>query len=391
MDNGMNQTICGRNFCGIVLISISCFATTSFAVETVTIEQNGKTQTIVGKVLVEALDGGMLLLADDGAQWMLQPNEIKDRKHDEKPFEPLTPEKLEDRLLAEMPDGFRVHRTAHYTICYNTSKSYAEWCGQLYERLYRAFFNYWKTRGWELSDPEFPLVALVFDTRQAFADYGRPELGDTVDNIIGYYNMRTNRVYMYDLTGADGIKRVAPRIRDTALISQILMQPGAERTVATIVHEATHQIAYNCGMQVRFADNPFWVSEGLAVFFESPDVDNSRGWKTVGVVNQVHLYNFHKFLRSRAADSLETLLSTDERFHDPKKAGDAYSEAWALNYFLLNRRKKQYVTYLKKLAEKPPLLQEAPEERMSLFKEVFGDIEELDKDFVEYILRVKQQ
>jgi len=372
----------------VVLLLVACL-NTARAVETVTFERDGKTQTVSGKVLIEALDGGMMLLSDDGMMWTLQPDEIKDRQHDEQPFQPLTPEKMEARLLAEMPPGFRVHRTMHYTICYNTSKPYAEWCGALYERLYKAFNNYWKTRGWKLSDPEFPLVALVFDTKETFASYGRPELGDSIDSIIGYYNMRTNRVNMYDLTGADGIKRVAPRISDTALINQILMQPAAERTVATIVHEATHQLAYNCGMQMRFADNPYWVSEGLAVYFESPDVDNSKGWRTVGVINRVHLTNFQKHLHERTPDSLPALLSTDARFRDPQLAGQAYSEAWALNYFLLNRRTKQYVTYLKKLSEKKPLLQDTPEERVVIFGEVFGDLNELDKDFVQFIKKLK--
>ena len=40
--------------------------------------------------------------------------------------------------------------------------------------------------------------------------------------------------------------------------------PDWERNVATIIHEATHQLAYNSGMQRRYADNPMWVSEGLA-------------------------------------------------------------------------------------------------------------------------------
>ena len=42
--------------------------------------------------------------------------------------------------------------------------------------------------------------------------------------------------------------------------------------MATIVHEATHQIAFNCGMQQRYADIPLWLCEGMAVYFEAPDL-----------------------------------------------------------------------------------------------------------------------
>jgi hypothetical protein len=364
-----------------------CRATS--ALETVVFERGGKTEQVEGQLLVHALDGGLLLLAPDGMMWMIQPGEIQSRTSDERPFVPLNQEEMAEKLLAEMPEGFRVYQTPHYTICYNTSLSYAQWCGGLYERLYRGFFNYWKTRGWNLKDPDFQLVALVFDSRESFNAYAEEELGDAADSVIGYYNMRSNRVNMYDLTGGDELKRIAPNISDMALINQILSRPGAERTVATIVHEATHQLSYNCGMQTRFADNPLWVSEGLAVFFESPDFKSARGWKTIGVVNRVHLDNFRRFALERPEDSLATLLRDDTRFRDPQRATDAYSEAWALNYYLLKRRSDDYVEYLQRLAEKKPLLQDGSEDRLALFEEVFGDPAALNAEFVRFILHLR--
>jgi hypothetical protein len=354
----------------------------------VQIRRDGNTERVEGKVLVQAVDGGLLLLSPDGQLWMIQPGEIVDRSQDERPFHPLTQDEISTQLLQELP-GYRIHKTQHYIICYNTSDVYAEWCGALYERLYRGFFNFWKTRGWELQDPEMPLVALVFANRASFAEYSRPELGEAVNSVIGYYNMRTNRVNMYDLTGVDEFRKFAPRVNSTAHINQILSQPGAERTVATIVHEATHQLAYNSGMQVRFADNPLWVSEGLAMFFEAPDYKNEKGWRSIGMVNMVHLVNYRQYLAQRPQDSLRTLLADDKRFHEGDQVGTAYSEAWALNYFLLNRHRNDYVTYLKRLAEQKPLLQNAPEQRVALFQDVFGDLTELDQELVRFYQRLR--
>jgi hypothetical protein len=194
---------------------------------------------------------------------------------------------------------------------------------------------------------------------------------------------------MYDLTGVDEYKRLAPRISNAAHINQILSQPAGERTVATIVHEATHQLAYNCGLQVRFADNPIWVSEGLAVFFEAPDFKSDRGWRTVGAINHVHLQGFRESLATRTPDSLLSLLADNQRFQDPKQAAQAYSEAWALNYFLLNRRRDDYVAYLRKLSAKPPLLQDTPPDRIALFKETIGDLQSLDAELVKYMQRLR--
>jgi hypothetical protein len=168
------------------------------------------------------------------------------------------------------------------------------------------------------------------------------------------------------------------------------MRPDAERTVATIIHEATHQLAFNCGLQQRYADIPLWVSEGIAVYFETPDLRSSRGWRGIGAVNQARLAQFRKYLASRPRDSLQSLLADDTRFRQARSAVDAYAEAWALNYFLLHRYARQYAAYLNILADKKPLLYDEPRERIRLFERKLGKpLEELDAEFVRYMVRLR--
>ena len=241
------------------------------------------------------------------------------------------------RLLAELPPGFRVHPTTHYLIFYDTSPAYAQWCGSLFERLYMAFTNFWTRKGFELRQPEFPLVAVVFADKQSYLKFSRPELGEAGESIIGYFGMTSNRMTMYDLTGVESQGAGRARNRTAAQINQILAQPDALRTVATIVHEATHQIAFNCGLHTRLSDCPLWFSEGIAMYFETPDLRSPKGWSGLGAVNQTRLERFRQYLAARPANSLETLLRDDRRFRDPKQALDAYAEAWALTYFLLQQ------------------------------------------------------
>jgi hypothetical protein len=77
-------------------------------------------------------------------------------------------------------------------------------------------------------------------------------------------------------------------------INEMLSQPAAVPLVATIVHEATHQIAFNCGLQQRYADIPLWLCEGMAVYFEAPDLTSTRGWRGIGRVNYPRLETFRK-------------------------------------------------------------------------------------------------
>jgi hypothetical protein len=358
------------------------------ALEYVTINQNGSQQELVGKLEVEAEDGGIMLLTADGVLWPLPKEEIVSRKSDDKPFVPLAAEEIAKKLTAELPAGFKIHQTKNYLICYNTSQAYAQWVGGLFERLNAAFYNYWTRRGIEMRPPQFPLVALVFDSKASYAQHARGELGDATGSIIGYYSLKTNRMTMYDLTGVEEFGG-GGRATTAARVNQILNKPGAERTVATIVHEATHQLAFNSGLQVRYADIPMWVSEGLAIYFETPDLESKTGWRNIGGVNRVNLVNYRKAAADGKLVSLEQLLTGDKEFRDPNTAPTAYAQAWALNYFLLKTRGEQYAKYLQAQAAQAPLVIVEPPERIKQFQEALGsDTTEIEADFLKFMRNV---
>ena len=357
------------------------------ALDHLTIKQGEATREIVGRIEVEAADGGVMLLARDGGLWPVEKDNLVNRRADPKPFAPFTSAELAKQLAIELP-GFKTFQTQHFLIHYNTSPAYAKWVGSLFEGLHKAFYNYWSRRGAVLHEAEFPLVALVFDGQASFAKYAHAEIGERAGSLIGYYNLKTNRIVMCDLTGVETSSGVNDR-NAAARINQILSQPGAERTVATIVHEATHQLAFNSGLQVRFADVPFWVSEGIAIYFETPNLDSTKGWRNIGAVNRVNLVGFRQYLARRKPGSLELLLSDDKRFQDASTAADAYAEAWALNYYLLQTKSEAYVKYLAALAEQKPLIDVEPAERLRQFKQFFGpDLNSVETDFLRYMRSV---
>ena len=359
------------------------------AMDQVTLRRDGKTLEVTGRLLVKAQDGGLLMLARDGTIWAITPDEQVAHTSDDRAFEPYSRDELSQRLLKQLPSGFRVHRTTHYLIFHDTSSAYAQWCGSLFERLYLAFTNYWTHKGFELAPPEFPLVAIVFAERQAYLKFSRPDLGEMGESVIGYFGLTSNRMTMYDLTGLEAEGRGAGRGKTTVQINQILAQPDALPTVATIVHEATHQIAFNCGLHTRLSDCPLWFSEGIAVYFETPDLSSPKGWKGVGAVNQPRLERFRQYLETRPVNSLETLIRDDTRFRDAKQALDAYAEAWALTYFLIQKHSKAYVAYLAMLSKKPPLGEDGPEKRLDQFRQIFGELGPLDADFMRYVARLR--
>ena len=74
----------------------------------------------------------------------------------------MNADELAASLLKDLPSNFDVYQTRHYVILYSTSRTYAKWCGALFERLYMAFQNFWDRKKLNVQEPEFPLVAIVF-------------------------------------------------------------------------------------------------------------------------------------------------------------------------------------------------------------------------------------
>lgn len=340
--------------------------------------------TSIGEVVAEYGDGSLVLLTPDGQLWELLNEQILSREATDEEMQPLSSEEIFAQFKEQLPPGFSISKTKHYVFVHNTSEAYARWVGQLFERLHRGFYNYWG-RSLKLEEPRFPLVAVIFRDKASYLQYSERRIGESARAMIGFYNIKSNRVITYDLTGIDGMVPPGVNVPSSRLINQVLSRPQAERTVATIVHEAVHQIAYNSGMQTRMADNPLWLSEGMAMFFESPDFKAAQGW-AMGKVNYHNLRLFGQYLPSRPADSLTTLLADDTRFRQQPSASKAYSESWALTYFLIKTKRKQYAAYIKELSELPAMGETSARERIDVFKKHFGeDLSELDQKFIRYM------
>jgi hypothetical protein len=344
----------------------------------------GNQETREGRVRVEAVDGGLLL--EDRAQqlWTIPGEKRKSLTDTGLLFQHFSAEELGRQMLAEFGEGFEIVRTDHYVICTNAGKPYAQWCGDLLERLLSAFLTHWRGKPLSLERPSTPLPVIVFATAEEFARFAARDASPATAESKGYYSVRTNRIVIYDLTAGNNAEPAKTRADIERKIA------ARAFNVATVVHEATHQMAFNCGLHTRYADNPVWLTEGMAMYFETPDLNNRTGWRTIGQINRARLKQFQQSLPKRnSPGSLVAVISSDERLTTAETAAEAYAEAWALSYFLIKKRRAQYADYLHKLSQKKPLLWNKPEERLAEFKAAFGDIEKLDQEFLRYFSRIR--
>lgn len=340
----------------------------------------GDEQTTAGKIVKETPEGIVLLVDRGGRLWPILPQRISKREETGETFKPFTPEEMAAELKKELGDGFETHVTRHYVLCSEASREYAKWAGLLFERLMAAFNTQLDRRPLDLREPEFPLCAIILKDERRYREFALEDAGPEVLEALGYYSNLSNRMVMYDLTA--GLSGRPPQ--DVLELSRKLA--GQIANVSTIVHEATHQIAFNSGLHVRLADNPFWLVEGMAMYFETPDLKNVSGWKTVGALNQMRLRDYKEYVQTRRKPgSLEAMLTADEKFQTANTALDSYAEAWALTHFLIERKRAAYVDYLDKLSEKQTLEQDEPAVRVAEFEAAFGKIEDVEKELAKFI------
>jgi len=343
-------------------------------------------RSVAGAVVAEAADGGLLLEDSDQRYELLQPDVIASREGMQPPAAE-TPRDLGKRIVADLPAGFDVHVTRHYVICFDTSRDYAKWAGALFERLHEAFIGSWTRAGLAVHDPGRPLVVVIFADRRDYEACAIRDVGAGAERVSGYYSFLTNRVTTYDLTASDGLPR-PPGGGPGRLGLEILARPEAEGLVATVVHEATHQMAFNCGMHRRLAPVPLWVCEGVATYFETPDLRSTTGWRGIGALNEPRLA---KFRESYQAGDLERIVADDARFRDATTAVDAYAAGWAVTWFLMETRRDAFVRYLALLAEKQPCTEYDRATRLRDFEAAFGAPAELEPDFLRHMRRAERR
>jgi len=294
------------------------------------------------------------------------------------------------KLIEEFGKDFSVKTTEHYLFVYDTSEGYVDWCARLFENLEDGFRRFAAKNELELKERVEPMVVVVFATKREFVQYAAKETGSP-DKIAAYYNMQTNRVVLYDLSETEGASDASTKRRRELLETrEFLSRPNAAFNTATIVHEATHQIAFNRGLFLRFGPVALWTIEGLSLLFETPNGKASQGgwgYRSSFPTNERQLALFKNFANTtRQQDPIRDLIR-QSAFHNDIQG--SYSTSWALFFYLYKKQPKELAKYLTEVASKPPCVVYTPEERVADFEKYFGDDwEKLTKNLLRFVRKL---
>jgi hypothetical protein len=276
---------------------------------------------------------------------------------------------MRERLQHEFDLRFEVSPTRHYLVVHPRGQR-DEWANR-FEDLYNRFGHYFRVRGFSLQEPPYPMVAIVFRDQAEYFRHAAASGTPMHPNTLGHYDPSSNRVFLFDETAGNS-------------------KADWSENAVTIIHEATHQTAFNVGVHGRFAVQPRWLVEGLATMFEAPGVWSARYDHTqADRVNRGRLDGFRRFAASRRQPgSLAMLLTSDDAFRsDPD---GAYAEAWALSFYLCETQPKLYAAFLERTAQRPVFTNYPAGERMADFQAIFGgDLKLLEAKFSRYMKEVK--
>lgn len=265
---------------------------------------------------------------------------------------------IRERLSRELGSQFKVTATGQYVVAGPPES--VERLAPLFEGLYRECLTTFSSRGVKVQPPSTPLIALILTDRSRFEEYCRAENVTPQPGLRGFYLPTSNRVALYDTGKQSGLD-------------------------ATILHEATHQVAFNIGIHSRLAVTPKWVVEGLATAFEREAFRlNDRRSRVEARVNPERYAWFQRLRKERYLPrSLGSFLQSDKLFETATL--DAYSQAWALTFFLMETRSAEYATYLRALAQRDPLADYPAEARQRDFEQAFGrDLFLLETHFLRF-------
>jgi len=303
---------------------------------------------------------------------------------------------------------FKEERSKHYVLCYDGKlPAQVKQRLQRLEENMRGFYYWFALRGKALPVPDKKLIAFLVDNKETFLAQHKDIFDDVELTSDGFYDRRENIVvfsaYRLDeayaaldsitrpmwssgkFTPSDllhGKKELGVADNENARAQTLVLLQKAmqeESEFNSVSHEGTRQILDTIGYLPKGVEIPKWFDFGVASLFETP---KAAFWHGTGAQNQTYLAQFQVWNSEKKLDKATDALMgviTDRYFRRVASAKNkensenrAKTLAWALIYYLSEKKLDGLIQYCKQLRELPRDL-ELNEEILALtFARAFG-------------------
>ncbi|HPF41325.1 MAG TPA: DUF1570 domain-containing protein [Phycisphaerae bacterium] len=303
-------------------------------------------------------------------------------------------------------EGFKVRRSMHYSIIYNTSEEDVAVFEYAIEKTYRACAKWCIGMGLEIHQPKKKLLTHFFNDFREYQAYsvlmGSPVSGP---GTAGFYHPMTNYSYFYNFRNTPGFKNAklnidqqitqladmlrrgdVPSDQKRAIRAQIrqlratqnrINTFGGDTTEEVLQHEVAHQVLFNIGFHneqaaLQFA-NPRWFAEGMAQLFEPIDEGEGSGF---GKVNHDKAQMFHRLVETNRLYPVDGFVSDIRFFFSGDIAGVAYPQSWALAHYLTRTKRDELKAYVDEINKRDGDFESSPELELKTFEHYFGKVDD---------------
>lgn len=338
--------------------------------------------------------------------------------HRGRSVDPPADEAAVRETMALLGRGFTRIETEHFVVLSDADNVWTRTKADLLERTLDQFHRAMRHMGLESVPPEHKLLCVLINDHAAYVAFARTHDGVEGAWVSGYYASLGNRVVFYnDATGPafidaqeqlDGLRdraeeaqrladearrqrqgQLADRLRTEARRYMThadgerlrLADQAAIASLAKTTHEAAHLVAFNCGLQSRAHQYPFWLSEGFATNFEAisprapfgPDRPVAHRLEAFAAAIQANqLIPLERFI---PMTSLAGELSADQ-------ARQAYAQAYALFRYLYRYERAALAAFFRDLQAQPAGNAD-PVAVLTLFQRRFGELRALERRWLD--------
>jgi hypothetical protein len=299
----------------------------------------------------------------------------------------------------------------HYTLLHNSGSNNAPEVVSRLTRMEDAFasFYYWmalrlQDKADKVKVPQERLLAILVPQAREF-DRIHDLLDDQPLVADGFYARRDNLLVLSALPRSqayEDLKNLAGPALQGGNVGQLLNGKGdndlqtlalvmkaleEDGELATVSHETPRQLLAASGLLARHVAAPRWAEFGMGGFFGT-----SRGspWQTLGSPSTSlleadnYLYTYKVWRKAKKLDDPKTALEkvvTDGYFRMAQEdkenvaAEKARATAWALTYFLAQRKTPELLAYYGELSRLPRDLEFDDQVLLRCFARAFGLID----------------
>jgi len=328
----------------------------------------------------------------------------------------------EEAMLELLPPTFRVEETRRFTVYTDANPAWLATQRQLLERTHHQVARFARRMGWEVPGRIPKQTVVLFAKRADYVAFAREHDDVTADWVAGYFSPGNRWVVFYDIESSPSLLDARSRLDEMKSELRTLQRESAsgrahdhgssmatmvehyenhlhgeqnrveqfveQVSIATTVHEATHQLLYAFGIQRAGVPYPFWLSEGLATNFETDNVNSAYG---PDFECESRRQAFQKAVRTGSTLPFEQFILTgDSPQIDANHADLLYSQAYAFFRWAYRFRRDELQSLFIRYGEQPGAEGALPSGRLSAdahrdeFERAFGPIEKIESEWLSW-------